>query len=91
MASLVTGVYASCIVCRKWVGTGIAVDQFNVVCLDCANSIADALPKPEASKDDDSKEAEEAEHVFTCSECGETFTSRGKFLAHCRAHKRGAV
>jgi uncharacterized protein with PIN domain len=81
MARLVEGVYASCVVCRAWTTTGVEMGPFDVVCLRCAEEIANALPKP----------VQEPETtVYTCHECGETFTNKGKFMAHCRAHKREA-
>lgn len=100
MAEYVDGIYASCSICRGWAGSGVAMDAFNIVCLDCAKKIVEALNGVTISADaaesaEEPQEVDEtvseAEHYQICPECGEVFTNKGKFLAHCRAHKRGAV
>lgn len=100
MAEVVHGIYASCSICRSWAGSGVAMDAFNVVCLDCAKKIVEALNGVTISTDtvesaEEPQEVDESvsktEHYQVCPECGEVFTNKGKFLAHRRAHKRGAV
>lgn len=82
MAKYVEGIYASCALCRQWVGRGIAMDTFNVVCMDCADAITKCV------KVDSDADSAEAESEFVCSKCGEVFTNRGKYLAHCKTHKK---
>ncbi len=94
MAKLAKGMYSCCALCRKWINEGVAIDFFNVVCLDCAKAIAGVLsecenPVGETPADEPRVVSTDASKLV-CKDCGATFTNRGKFLAHRRKHLKDA-
>lgn len=93
MAEIVNGVYASCALCRQWVSTGVAMDTFNVVCMDCAKTIASTLSSLEKVQSEDTEDEEKSSDVktYTCPDCGDAFTNRYEYAAHRKRHRKGDI
>lgn len=79
----------ACLLCRGAINGNGVLAGYDPICLSCAGEIASALKAIEAEK----TEEEEQKTALSCPTCGEQFTNKGRFLAHCKAcgkkHKNG--
>lgn len=93
-ATYLKQVQTVCHACMAFISQGIAINNFDVICLKCAEGIAQALPyeitQETAKPMETAAELPNKTGVYTCQICQKTFYSKQSYGAHYKIHGKKA-